>query len=191
MSDETARHAMRRKPLFTPVFIAGALGVIAVLVLGWLAYGFLQSPGTVVVVRHVEKAAEPADNPGPSPAGEARAVELADLLGPLGVDAIYASNYLRTFATAAPLAQRASLPVHVYDARDTRALIADLDARYRYGTVLVVGHSNTVPDIVRALSGRRVGAIDESRYGDVFIIIRPRWGRATVIHLFQPASHLP
>ena len=50
--------------------------------------------------------------------------------------------------------------------------------------MVVVGHSNTVPEIVEALSGEDIGAISEDRYGDVYIVTRPKLGRASVTRIF-------
>jgi broad specificity phosphatase PhoE len=173
---------MRRQPMLSPVVMAGLVAGVVVLLAAWFAFAWFTPPGTIIVVRHVEKAAQPADNPGPSEIGARRAQELADLLAPLGVDAIYATEYLRTFATASPLANRLTLPVHIYDARDSESLAARLNQNHRRDNVLVVGHSNTVPAIVQALSGRDVGTIDDRRYGDIFIIVRGRFGRTTLLH---------
>ncbi len=187
MTDDTTRHAMRRRPLVSPFLILGVLGVLVVLIAGWVAVGFMQSPGIVIVTRHVEKAGAPADNPGPSNVGQRRAEQLAEMFGESGVDAVFATHYLRSFATATPLAHHLGMPVHVYDAADTDVMLARINKEHRFDTVFVVGHSNTVPDIVRALSGKRVADIDEGRYGDIFLVIRPRWGRTVLIHYRMPA----
>lgn len=187
MADESKRHALRRKPLLSPVLMFGLAAGVLVLLVGWFAIAWFSPPGTIVVVRHVEKAAEPADNPGPSEIGARRAQELAGMLEPMGIDAIYSTEYMRTFASVTPLASRLSLPVHVYDARDSEGLAALLNAEHRRDNVLVVGHSNTVPAIVHALTGRTVDAIDDSRYGDIYIIVRGRFGRTTVLHLYMAA----
>lgn len=168
-----------------PLFAGAALLAIGVAVVGWAAVVVMQPPGTVIVVRHAEKAAAPADDPVLSPLGRGRAEALAEFLAPARIDAVYASQYQRTDATAAPLAARLSLPVQRYEADDVPGLVDALKRRHRGDTVLVVGHSNTVPEIVRELSGRDIGEITEDRYGDVFIVTVPRWGRATVTRLFQ------
>lgn len=184
MSNEAYRHALRRRPLFTPLYAGVALLIAGVLALGWVGFGLWQSPGTVIVVRHMEKAPGGGDDPTLSDIGAARAERVATVLAATGVDAVYATQYRRTVETATPLAQRLSLPLHIYDAGVTADLIRLLDDRHRAETVVVVGHSNTVPDIVQALSGEDVGPIGEDRYGDVFLVVRPRLGRATVTRLF-------
>ena len=187
MTDDTTRHAMRRRPLVSPFLILGVLGIFAALIGGWVAVGFVKAPGIVIVTRHVEKATLPSDNPGPSEVGQRRAEQLAEMFGDSAVDAVFATHYLRSFATATPLAHSLAMPVIVYDASDTHAMLARINAEHRYDTVFVVGHSNTVPVIVRALSGKRVADIDEGRYGDIFLIVRPRWGKTVLIHYRMPA----
>ncbi len=180
-------HSLRRRPLFTPLFVAILAAAFAVGVLGWGVVGLWQPPGTVIVVRHAEKGPTPPENPTLTMQGAERAEALASLFAPAGVDGIFSSDFVRALETAAPLAKRLSLPVQVYPAGDIGLLVGEIDHNYRHDTVFVVGHSNTVPQIVHALSGKEIGEIAESRYGDVFIIVRPRWGRATVTRLFQAA----
>lgn len=184
MSSDAYRQALRRRPLFTPLYAGVALLIVGVLLLGWVGFGLWQPPGTVIVVRHMEKAVGGGDDPALSDAGNARAERVATVLAATGVDAVFATQYRRTVETATPLAERLSLPLHVYDAGDTEGLIDALNERHRAETAVVVGHSNTVPAIVEALSGEDVGPISEDRYGDVFLVVRPRWGRATVTRLF-------
>jgi phosphohistidine phosphatase SixA len=76
----------------------------------------------------------------------------------------------RAQETAAPLAARFGLTAKIYDPRDTPGLVARVAAEP--GTVLVVGHSNTVPDIVEQLGGTRPGPLAETDYGDVWRISR-------------------
>ena len=82
--------------------------------------------------------------------------------------AIYVSDYKRTRQTAAPTAARLGLNLTVYDPRNT----ADLTARVRResGPVLIVGHSNTVPDIVAALGGQRPAPLTHPDFGDIWLV---------------------
>lgn len=84
--------------------------------------------------------------------------------------AIYVSQWKRTLQTAAPLAERLGIVPTVYDAADTAALVARL--RAEPGPVLVVGHSNTVPDIVAQLGGERPAALAHHDFGDIWSIAR-------------------
>jgi phosphohistidine phosphatase SixA len=81
---------------------------------------------------------------------------------------IYVSSFKRTQQTAAPLAAALGLTLIVYDPADTPALLA----RVRQGPfpVLIVGHSNTVPDIVAGLGGERPAPLVHEDFGDVWQI---------------------
>jgi len=79
---------------------------------------------------------------------------------------IYVTDYKRSRQTAAPLAARLGLIPVVYDPADTPALVA----RVRAGPkpALIVGHSNTVPDIVEQLGGTRPGPMVHEDFGDIW-----------------------
>lgn len=137
----------------------------------------------IVVVRHAEKTALPASDPPLDAAGRARAVALREALLPLAPTAAYATRFARTQQTAAPVAEALGLAVRTYDAAiDEVALARQLLDAHPGGTVLVVGHSNTVPGIVSALCRCPVAPIDESRYGDRFDVTVDGSGAATLVH---------
>jgi broad specificity phosphatase PhoE len=95
--------------------------------------------------------------------------------------AIYVSDYKRTRQTAAPTAARLGLNLTVYDPRDTPGLIARV--RREAGPVLIVGHSNTVPDIVAALGGLRPAPLTHPDFGDLWLV---EAGGATLKLRIQP-----
>ncbi len=127
-------------------------------------------PARVYVMRHLEKAAG-SDDPSLSPAGAANAARLAEMLAADPPVAIFVTPYRRTRETAAPLAARLGIAPVEYDPRDPKALLARIAAEK--GTVLVIGHSNTVPDIVAALGGARPADLGEGDYGDLFLVEGP------------------
>jgi broad specificity phosphatase PhoE len=162
--------------------------VIALLLV--TAAGAAAQNATVVLVRHAEKADASAD-PVLSEAGKARALALADALADAGVGAIITTQFQRTRLTAAPLGERVGVTPAVVTAASGRDHAEDVAAKVRElaesGTVVVVGHSNTVPAIVKALGGPDVGAIDDSSYDNLFVVtiteagtrvIRTRFGAA-------------
>lgn len=152
--------------------IAGALS--AVLLLGGCVTGPASPrPETeaadkiVYVTRHMHK----ADGPDPvlSPEGVAAAERLAALLADKGITAIYATATRRAMETAAPLARRTGVPVTAYDPADPGALVAAAAAAP--GAVLVVGHSNTVHDLVTRFGARTPPApLTDNDYGRVFVV---------------------
>lgn len=156
-----------------------------------LATASVAAAQTVFVVRHAERAdaagpgAAPrqemmmASDPELSGAGRARAEALASMLKDAGVAAIFTTEYKRTQQTAAPLAKLLGLPVQTVPSKDTPGLVAKVKSAK--GNVLVVGHSNTVPDIVKGLGIATPVAIGESDYDNLFIVTLG--GSPSLLHL--------
>jgi broad specificity phosphatase PhoE len=151
---------------------------LALLLLALAAVPAAAQDSTVVyLVRHAEKAAEPADDPPLTPAGEARARALADLLREEPIDALLVTQFRRTAATAAPLAGRQGIEdVRVIPTRGTGLPHAEQVAEtarteYRGKRVLVVGHSNTVPAIVHALGGPALPELCDAEHARLFVVV--------------------
>ena len=147
-----------------------------------------QSTTTVILVRHAEKATEPADDPALSPEGRRRAERLAEILASVdvvsGVDVIYATQYRRTQETGRPLATRLELPIVSVDADDVAGLVKRIQSKDRGKIVLVIGHSNTVPQYIREFGGsKKIKPIDESEYYHLFIVTIPWQGKTKTLHL--------
>jgi broad specificity phosphatase PhoE len=120
------------------------------------------------VMRHLQKAGGP--DPALSEEGHANARRLIGLFREDPPTTIYVSSTKRALETAGPLAATLGVTVKEYDPRDTPGLIAR--AKAETGTVLIVGHSNTVPEIVAQLGGARPADLAESDYGDIFRVRR-------------------
>jgi phosphohistidine phosphatase SixA len=131
-------------------------------------------PTLVVVVRHAEAAAEPQDDPALSAAGAQRAQALATHLENAKLSAIVTTQLRRTQETAAPTALKFGIQPQVVAARrgESEAHIAEVVALVRQltGGVLVVGHSNTVPAIVGALSGTTVVPLCHGSHSHLFMV---------------------
>jgi phosphohistidine phosphatase SixA len=150
----------------------------------------------VYLVRHAEKAAAPAADPPLLEAGTKRAEELARKLGKAGIKTIFTSQYQRTKLTAEPLARQLGInsieiPVKM-SATNPRELspqyLTEMAERISSGggNVLVVGHNNTVPAIIKALGGDvSVPTIDETVFDDLFVVTVYAKGKAKVAHLKQ------
>ncbi|HEX9953829.1 MAG TPA: phosphoglycerate mutase family protein [Allosphingosinicella sp.] len=122
------------------------------------------------VMRHLQKA-EGSPDPSLSAEGAANAQRLtAWFEGKARPAAIYVSTTRRARETAAPLAAKLRLTPKEYNPADTAALVARV--RAEAGSVLVVGHSNTVPDIVAALGGTRPAPLGEMDFGTVWIVAK-------------------
>ena len=120
------------------------------------------------VMRHLEKAE--GQDPGLSEAGRRNAGRLAEWFAGDPPAAIYVSATRRARETAGPLAAQLGRTPKDYDPRDTPGLIAR--AKAETGTVLIVGHSNTVPEIVAGLGGARPADLAETDFGDIFRVRR-------------------
>lgn len=157
------------------------------IVLCWLAWWALLFPPlvpaaapvgadtVVVLVRHAEKAADDPKDPTLSPAGQARAQALLAVLAHAPPSHAYATQFRRTQLTAAPAAHASGAEVQVLTATadtaaDSKVLVDDLLAHWRGRTVLVVGHSNTVPALVEALSGQAIAALSDGDYDRLYIV---------------------
>ena len=137
------------------------------------------APLTFVVVRHAEKATDDPENPGLSAAGRARATALAERLRDAPLVAAYATEFRRTQQTAQPAAALHGVPVQAYFARGPAAeVVAQWRQAHDAGTVLVVGHSNTVPQLARALCACEVPDMDEAVYGIRYTVRFDAAGRA-------------
>lgn len=132
----------------------------------------------VVVVRHAEKGTDDPVDPTLSAAGVKRAEALAVALANADVDAIVTTQFKRALATAAPLATKLAIKPTVLAVKrgETAAHIAEVVAAVHAaraagkGTILVIGHSNTVPLIVKALSGIAVPNICESQHANLYLL---------------------
>ena len=129
----------------------------------------------VYVVRHAEKvtstdtAAKMMTNDLPlSEAGKVRAIVLRDELKNKHIRYIYSTNTIRTMATVAPLSESLKLNIDLY--RDIDSLIGQIKSTK--GNVVVVGHSNTVDDIVNKLCGQAkiAGDLKDAEYDNLFIV---------------------
>jgi broad specificity phosphatase PhoE len=162
-----------------------AMKPLSVLLAACLLTGALNTPATampdlVILVRHAERAAEPAGDPGLTPAGEQRAQALAQALAGLRVNAIVTTPLRRARDTAAPLAKALGLQPQIVEARGAAHVPAVVEAvRAQTGVVLVVGHSNTVPAILAGLGGPKLVDLCETSFNQVFLLQpdgeAPRW----------------
>ena len=123
---------------------------------------------TIYVSRHMRKGE--GDDPNLSAQGAAEAVRLAELLKDRGIAAIFVTPTKRSRETAQPLATATGAPIETYDPRDNAALAQRAAAIP--GSILIVGHSNTVPDIVGAVGGTAPGPMTEEDFGRIFAVER-------------------
>src|SRR5215468_11895879 len=124
---------------------------------------------TVILLRHAEKATQPADDPPLTPAGRARANALAGILADSGVSAVFVTQFRRTAETAAPLVDRVHVQPRVIPATNNKELVESV-RKIQGGTVVVVGHSNTIPGIIAELGGPSSLTIPETEFDNLFVL---------------------
>jgi broad specificity phosphatase PhoE len=162
------------------------LSAVFVALAGLAPCSVLAEPSMIYVVRHGEKAPAGKD-PELSEQGKARAQNIATTLHRVGITNIFSSTTARTQQTAQPLAQRSSLVVQTYDPSAPKALAEKVKALN--GVVLVVGHSNTVPDLVRLFGGAPGSDIADNEYDRMYqLIVGPNGAVTTVLLTSLPAT---
>lgn len=173
--------------------------VIYTLIAVGLAWFFeSQATTTIIFVRHAEKAALPADDPDLSEAGRRRAAELArqlvdaDVVPGVGVDAVYSTSFRRTVETARPVAEALDLQIMTYDAADTEAFLDTVIRDYKGKIILVVGHSNTVPEMIANMgASKSVPPIAENEYDNLYLVSIPWFGKTKTIRLRYGEPYVP
>ena len=170
--------------------------LIAVLLLSQLAFAQQAADPvtTVFLIRHAERAEEPRQDPPLTEKGTARSEALARLLSNAGIKAIYTSTFARTKLTAEPLAKQlgitpAALSLKLNPsnprqiAEESTKETVDKIMSHAGGSVLVIGHSNSIPDVIKRLGADVAPAIDEKKFDDLFVVTVYGKGKAKVAHL--------
>ena len=124
---------------------------------------------TIFVVRHAEKAGNSGKDPDLSPEGQKRANALADILKDSEITSVFVTEFKRTQETAAPTAKAAHVSPTVVPANDIGELVGKL--RELNGNALVVGHGNTIPDLLKALGVATPVSIPEDDYNEIFVVL--------------------
>lgn len=154
---------------------------------------------TVFLIRHADKANAPREDPPLNESGKLRSQALARILGQSGIKAIYTSQYQRTIQTAEPLAKQlgitiTSLPLKMSQSNPrevSEQSIKEITGKIYERTgeaVLVIGHSNTIPEVIKMLGGDNVPKIDEQKFDDLFVVTVFAKGKARVVHLKYEAA---
>lgn len=151
-------------------------------------------PKTVFLIRHAEREVEPQRDPPLTQKGVARSQELARLLGGAGIKAIYTSQFERTKQTAGPLATKLGLTITTISlktnplnprqiAEDSTKEVVNKILEGDGENVLVVGHSNSIPDVIKMLGSDVVPTIDDRKSDDLFIVTVYAKGKAKLTQL--------
>jgi broad specificity phosphatase PhoE len=134
----------------------------------------------VLVVRHGEKVSDTDERL--TEAGHARAERLAKMLKDAGVTAIYSTDTERARDTVQPLAAVLGLKVEIYDKSDAQ-FVERIRREQPGGIGVVAGHSNTIPDLLKALGCPGDFKIASDEYDNLFLVVPKADGPATLLHL--------
>jgi len=142
------------------------LGILTLILTTLVFHSVAMESREIYLIRHAEKQSDGNKNPSLTKEGIKRAENIAQMLADKNISVIYSSNYKRTKETAAPLAEKLNLEITIYDPRKLKEFAKELlNSR---GNVLVVGHSNTTPDLSVFLGGKSFGEIEESEYNRIY-----------------------
>jgi 2,3-bisphosphoglycerate-dependent phosphoglycerate mutase len=189
---KSAHVNLQRGPFLIPIWLTamGAIVIFCIAVFAlWALWVWATANSTVVIViRHAEKESVSVPDPPLSEAGQARAALLVRMFGETQgagrLDAIYTTSALRNQMTAAPLAARLGIVPIVASGDDPKRLAHRIVRENSGKRVMVIGHTNTVPDIVAALSGRSdIPQMGEKEFGTMYIVTVPRVGHPNVLRL--------
>lgn len=177
---ERRRNRRRRRIQIIILYTAIAVG---------LAWFFeLQATTTIIFVRHAEQVVDSSDDPSLSDSGRQRVAELtrqlvdADVVA--GIDAIYSTPLLRSTETVRPLADALDLPISSYDPADTEQVLETILKAHKGKIILVVGHSNTVPELIANLgASKKVPPIESGEFDNIYIVSIPWFGKTKTIRL--------
>jgi 2,3-bisphosphoglycerate-dependent phosphoglycerate mutase len=139
---------------------------------------------TFIIVRHAEKENNDKD-PNLSTDGKLRAEALRNILTNVDVNAIYSTSYNRTRQTVLPLANEKGIPIEEYPAQKPhKLLIEEILTTNRGKTIVIVGHSNTVPEILKAIDSNSQNiTINENQFDNLFIVYHSNDGNSKVLNL--------
>jgi 2,3-bisphosphoglycerate-dependent phosphoglycerate mutase len=134
-----------------------------------------KEPTTLIIVRHAEKLTT-GDDPGLTPIGQDRADRLAQMLERQTITAVY--------FTGVPTASGNSLEVMEYDPSDAEGFLKEVLGKHSGETILITGHSNTVPAMVNLLTGSSMENFTDDDYGNLFVITGSELGGCSSLNLF-------
>ncbi|SNS98265.1 Broad specificity phosphatase PhoE [Ekhidna lutea] len=158
--------------------------LITILLFTFAIITFAQNQTTFILVRHAEKAIDGTDNPPLNDAGMERANYLADLLKNQDITALYATPFTRTKKTLQPIADQQELSITEYAPSDKDEWLKSVVKKHAGGTIVISGHSNTIPGLANALLGEeKFEQFDDSDYSNLLIIVIDKVGEGKLVRL--------
>jgi 2,3-bisphosphoglycerate-dependent phosphoglycerate mutase len=142
---------------------------ICMLLTVFTSYSQDEQPTTIYLVRHAEKE-DSSSNTDLSEAGRTRAAAMVKYFEAIPIDLFYSTPYKRTQQTCSPAATAKKKEIITYspDQMDLREVAASNPGK----TILIVGHSNTIPAYINNVLGKKIyDDIPEDEYDHLYTII--------------------
>jgi len=144
----------------------------------------------IYLVRHAEKVKDDSKDPELTQVGHQRATNLADMLRSAGIKTIYSSDYTRTRDTAAPLAEHLGLELQIYDPKALEPFATALLELQE--NALVIGHSNTTPELAELMGGDGgTPIVEEWEYARLYLLPTENGKVTRTILLHLPPATTP
>ncbi len=158
--------------------------ILSLLLISFATLALSQEVTTFVLVRHAEKADDGTKDPPLTAEGTERAERISDLLKNQTVTALYSTPYKRTRETLAFVAKEKSLEIKEYDPFSKDEWLEGLLQEHTGGTILISGHSNTIPILANALLGKDVfSQFDDTDYSNLIIVTTEEIGKGKLVRL--------
>jgi broad specificity phosphatase PhoE len=158
------------------------MGAILAILFSFSALPTAQAQEVIYLIRHAEKVKD-VEDPPLTEAGLQRARAWAEILRDTGITAVYTSKKQRTQQTGAPIARALSVPLRTVSRKDVAGLVDRLRTRHAGEAVLIVGHTKTIPKLVKELGKSDNGTIERSDFDNLFVIVPEGKNDATVMRL--------
>lgn len=151
--------------------------------IGQISFGQDSNLTQFFFIRHAEKVKKGEKDPALTKMGEKRAVYWSEVFKNIEFAAIYSTQTKRTISTALPTAKQQKLEPIIYQTKTID--LKELAERYRGQKILIVGHSNTIPDMVNSLLGNdRAGEIGEFNNSNLYIVTySPIYSDLTLLYI--------
>ncbi len=145
-------------------------------------YGQKHDLTTFILVRHAEKSNNHPQDPDLNNAGLLRAQGFAEKLAYAHIDVALSTPFKRNRQTLDPVAKQKNLQIIEYDPAD-KNLIKRTYKAHKGRSILIAGHSNTIPGYVNQLASTSLQQLDESEYDKIFIVTLKKMGKGKVLIL--------
>ena len=152
------------------------------------------APTVVIIVRHADKAAEPANDPPLTATGVERAAALAEFLRDAQVDVVFSTNTTRTRETARPTAERFKVTPQLITGAGMAGMTASVVSLVKANagkTILIAGHSNTVMPWIAALGGPKRPDLCDHQYDGIYMLVISEGGTRLVEGRYGPPNPAP